>query len=102
MPMYDRRCAQGHLQLDCYEPMEAPVVPCATCGTSTERVHLPGAAPAVIGDEIDVEIKHGLCHEDGTPRRFRSRQDLHRATEAKGLMPYVRHHDGSRFTRRWV
>lgn len=38
----------------------------------------------VIGDEIDVWVKHGLCHEDGSPRRFRSLSELKREAYAQG------------------
>jgi hypothetical protein len=43
-----------------------------------------GHASAVIGDDIDVTIRHGLCHEDGTPQRFRSRSELRRVAIQKG------------------
>lgn len=72
-----------------------------------KRVRLPGKANAVIGDEIDVTISNGLCHADGTPRRFRSRQELARAAGHAGLTNHVEHQGGksgdrSKHTTRWV
>ena len=59
------------------------------------------------GDEIDVEIKNGLCHSDGTPRRFRSREALKKAAAAAGYTNFVQHvgsagGDKSKWTSRWV
>lgn len=44
-----------------------------------------GSAPAVIGDECDVMIKHGVCNEDGTPRRFTSKVAIRQAAYEAGL-----------------
>jgi hypothetical protein len=62
---------------------------CRTC-QSEWRGHA-NPAHCVIGDEIDIEIKHGLCHADGSPRRVRSREDLKRLAEKKGMTNYVQH-----------
>jgi hypothetical protein len=45
---------------------------------------------AVIADDIPggVEIAHGLCHDDGTPRRFYSKSEMRLAAQVKGLVPY--------------
>lgn len=43
-----------------------------------------GTPAAVHGDEIDLVVPHAVCHEDGTPRRFRSRAELRQALESKG------------------
>ena len=57
--------------------------PCETCGAPQTRTHdVPDRATAVIGDEIDRTLEHGLCYPDGTPRRYRSRQELQRAERA--------------------
>lgn len=45
----------------------------------------------VVGDEIDIEVRHGLCHDDGTPRRFRSRADMNKVAKSKGMMNFVQH-----------
>jgi hypothetical protein len=42
---------------------------------------------AVVGDDIPggIEIRHGVCNDDGSPRRFYSRTELKRALNEKGL-----------------
>lgn len=62
---------------------------------------------SVIGDEIDITVKHALCHEDGTPRRFTSRQEWIRAQKESGMSNHVEHipekgSDKSRHTSRWI
>jgi hypothetical protein len=32
-----------------------------------------------------VMIRHGICNEDGSPRRFDSKSDIRRAAKEKGL-----------------
>ena len=97
MPMYDVRCpACGTQQIDVLQPIQCEQPLCA-CGTRFERAWLTKPAN-VIGDECDVSIRHGLCNEDGTPRRFRSKQDIKRAAKEKGWTPYVTHiplHEGT-------
>jgi hypothetical protein len=63
--------------------------------------HQPGAGGA-IGDECDVEIKHGLCWPDGRPRRFRSKSEIARVAKETGYTPYVRHCDGDKHVSRWI
>lgn len=81
---------------------------CRDCGGSLEPFYGQGKTSAtVIGDEIDVLVPHGVCHDDGTPRRFRSRSELNAAVKAAGLVNYVRHvpergSDRSKFTTRWI
>jgi len=85
-----------------------PVPPCATCGGPLEGFAAQNnKAPGVIGDEIDIMVPHGVCHEDGTPKRFRSKSALKQELAAKGLRECVRHvgqrgSDKSPFTTRWV
>lgn len=43
-----------------------------------------GSAPAVHGDEMDETIEHGVCWDDGTPRRFTSKAELRAVEQAKG------------------
>ena len=109
--MYDRRCDTcEQVKLDCWEPIEHPNPACdlsPACTGTLERVYLPTNREQIIGDEIDVTIKHALCHPDGTPRRFRSRAELRRAEQAAGYTNYVRHlgtkgGDKSKHTSRWT
>lgn len=104
--MYDRACVVCDEKLiDCYEPITAPAIQCK-CGAITQRVMLPGSANSVIGDEIDVSIRNGLCDSNGNPTRFRSREALKRAEKKAGLTNYVVHRgspgsDKSKHTRPW-
>lgn len=70
--------------------------------------HTPGRFGA-ISDEIPggIEIKHGLCHEDGTPRRYYSKSEIMREAKARGMTNYVVHQpvrgsDKSPHTTRWI
>lgn len=71
-----------------WESQGAPAVcPVPNCGKPTELdLILIRQAHGVIGDEIDIMVRHGLCNDDGTPRRFRSMTDLRRAAAEKGLV----------------
>lgn len=107
MPMYDRHCLKcGATKLDLLEPM-ATTDPVCACGGQLERAFLPTGRGTVIGDEIDVTIRHGMCHKDGTPQRFRSRAELRRAEQKAGLTNHVVHMPGrgtdkSKHTTRWI
>jgi hypothetical protein len=108
VPMYDRVCTNDHQLLDCYEPIEFPGLACPTCGEPTQRVWLRKGA-AVITDEIPggVQIRHGLCNEDGTPRTYYSHSEIAAEAKRRGMMNYVEHvsppgSDKSKHTTRWV
>jgi hypothetical protein len=107
MPMYDRRCNKCEkVSLDCWEPIDTPDMSCECTGT-LERVYLPTNRGQVIGDEIDVTIKHALCWPNGEPRRFRSRTELKKAEQAAGYTNYVvhqgtKHGDRSKHTTKWT
>lgn len=105
MPMYDYQCDDCKLRKDNeLRPMSDTTIPCQICGGTMRRVWSTTAQ--AIGDEIDVEIKHGLCHADGSPRRFRSREALEKAAKEAGYLNYVEHKpppgtDKSRHTINW-
>lgn len=107
MRLIDLRCATcQRVQLDHLERDEDKSRP-DCCGQSMERVFLPTNRGTVIGDEIDITVKNGLCHADGTPRRFRSRTELQKAEQAAGQMNYVVHRgtkdgDKSPHTSKWI
>lgn len=67
------------LQWD-YEPH-----PSCDCGAGMLHESGPRVATAVHGDEIDIEIRHGICNEDGTPRRYRSKSEIKRVAAERGL-----------------
>jgi hypothetical protein len=59
--------------------------PPVCCGEpTTPAMDRRGNAAAVHGDEIDIVIKHGPVHEDGSPRRYRSRAELAREEKRLG------------------
>lgn len=107
MPMYDRRCPQCEVvRVDCWENIHDPDPACG-CGGIMKRVWLPGNSNNVIGDEIDIMVKHGLCNDDGSPRRYTSRAELARDAAAKGWTNVVTHvtppgTDKSKHTSRWI
>lgn len=59
---------------------------------SETRDHSP-ATTNVITDDIPggIDIRHGLCWPDGTPRRFYSKSDIAKAAKEKGLINRVEH-----------
>lgn len=88
-------------------PYGAEFPGCLRCGAPTVRLWTARGTAGVSGDECDIYIKHGLCHEDGAPRRFTSKAELKRAADAKGLVNRVEHvcppgTDKSKHTSRWV
>ena len=107
MPVYDRICdACGAIKLDCLEPLSAPNMSCGCGGTLKRGWTQRGAA--VIGDDIPggMDVKHGICNDDGSPRRFYSKSEMRQAAEARGLVNMVRHvplpgSDKSPHTVRW-
>ena len=79
---------------------------CEKCGKKLELGMYPFCPHEkghnnVIGDEIDVEITNGLCNMDGTPRRWRSREEMMRQAKKQGLQPYVVHTDGDKYVKTW-
>lgn len=42
----------------------------------------------VIGDDIPggVDILHGICNDDGSPKRYYTKSDINKAAKAKGLV----------------
>jgi len=110
MPMYDFRCPScGRTDLDVLARVAQRSMPCHCAqGVLMERVILPGKANAVLGDEIDVTIRHGLCDEvTGEPVRYRSRAELAKEAARRGLTNRIEHvgasgSDKSKNTTRWV
>ncbi len=70
--------------------------------------HQPYGGYAV-GDDIPggVEIRHGLCNEDGSARRYYSKSEMAKEATKRGLVNYVRHvgvngTDKSKQTQRFI
>lgn len=61
---------------------------CPTCHGPTIRLFLPTSLPMVLGDSIPggIEIKHGLCNPDGSPKKYYSHSEIHKAAKAKHLV----------------
>lgn len=106
MPLYDLTCKNGHEQLDVYLKVgERP--PCPTCGEPTDT--LWRTSSNIIADEIPggIWIAHGICNDDGTPKKYYSKSEIARAAKEKGLTNRVEHitepgTDKNKYTKRWV
>lgn len=70
----------------CYRPLAEGDHGLFLCPLEARR-----EAPTVWADDIPggLEIAHGLCHENGTPRRFDSRSAIRQAAAVKGLIPWT-------------
>lgn len=109
MPMYDRLCVNEHKMIDCWEPINlTDPVPCKECGAETQR-HWFAKPAHVVSDEIPggMEIRHGLCNEDGSPRRYYSHSEIKAEMKKRDLINWVEHApppgtDKSKHTSRWV
>jgi len=90
MPFYDIACDSGHEETDVMLKVDE-VKPCSTCGAPTH--HLWKSFGSVVPDEIPggVEIRHGICNDDGTPKRYYSKSEMVKAAKEKGLINAVRH-----------
>lgn len=106
--MYDRRCAKCEaVTLDCWEPIDTGSLPCS-CGGETTRVWI-GKGAAVIPDDIPggLLVRHAICNEDGSPRRYYSKSEMKREAAARGWENNVVHKpdpgsDRSKHTSRWI
>ena len=106
MPMYDLVCKNNHEQYNLLLKIgERP--PCPLCSEPTET--LWKSSNAVLSDSIPggVEIRHGICNEDGTPRRYYSRSEMEKEAKRRGLTNLVEHipekgSDKSKHTTKWV
>jgi hypothetical protein len=89
--MIDVRCnGCEEIQMDKYVDLD--LVPPHSCGGKWERVILNHAA-AAHGDDIPggIEIRHGLCNPDGSPRRYYSKSEMAREAAKRGMTNYVVH-----------
>ena len=63
---------------------------CTRCNQALTRLlTLPSVAPDSIPGGI--EIRHGLCNPDGTPRRYDSRSEIAAEARKRGLVNAVEH-----------
>lgn len=67
--------------------LSAGMPKCPECGNETEYSYgRASSAPAVIGDEIDIWIKHGLVEADGSPKHFTSKAAIRAEAAKRGLV----------------
>ena len=86
MILVDARCdVCGRWAVDVLIDRDAPVYPICCDHPMARRWHTK--TPAVRPDSIPggLWIHHGLCNEDGTPRRYDSQTEITEACRAKGL-----------------
>jgi len=83
-------CPEGHKFVEMLWDSD-PLPSCPICGQTSDlyadhsiRLH----APAVHGDEIDIWVKNGICNDDGSPKRYRSKSEIRAAAAARGLVIY--------------
>lgn len=66
--------------------------PICGCGKTMDEQGnvLLGQAPGVIGDSIPggILIRHGICNDDGTPRRYDSMTEIRREAARRGYTLY--------------
>lgn len=79
---------------------------CEKCQEPMTRWH---RATAVRGDDIPggIDIPHGICWPDGTPRRYYSHSEIAKEAKRLGWTNRVEHipdrgKDTSRHTTRWI
>ena len=69
----------------CYRPLDEGEHGLYKCPLEQRRQAAVVWADAIPGG---LEIAHGLCHADGSPRRFESRSEIRRACAERGITPY--------------
>jgi len=84
-----------------------PVPSCPSCLQPMSQDAAPGKAACVIGDECDTVVEHGICNQDGSPKRFTSKSQMKRQAAELGLRNDVTHigergSDKSKHTTRWI
>lgn len=108
MPTYDLVCTACEAQfIDVVHSIKAEHPPCSACGAPTHTMWTKGAG--VIADDIPggMIIRHGLCNEDGSPRKYYSHSDMRKEAKRRGIDPMVRHlgekgSDKSKHTVKWT
>lgn len=103
MPMYDRRCTECKaMSVDLWEPIsQTEGLPCLPlCTGRLERII---SSHSVTSDDIPggIWIEHGICHADGSPKKYYSKSEMTKAAKAAGLVQGAFIHD-SPHGRRWV
>ncbi len=99
--LVDIACSQcAHREYDFW--LDGKTYPdCSMCGAPMERLWVSSGKP--IGDDIPggLVLEHGLCHADGSPKRWDTKSSIAKAAKEKGLHWGAFLH-GSPSGRRWV
>lgn len=106
MPLYDLKCNGCEREWVRYSSVDNRTLPCEECGAEVTQLF---KSSSVISDEIPggLEIRHGLCNEDGSPRVYYYKSDIAKEAARRGMENLVRHTtergtDKSKHTTRWV
>ncbi len=77
-------CGGDTLSLTIFKVEGTPKLICKPCLAQEKGATVQ--AHFVIGDDIPggVDIKHGVCHEDGTPRKYYSKSSIREAAYNAG------------------
>ncbi len=61
---------------------------CPECAAETDYDYgrVFSKAPSVIGDEIDIWIRHGLVDDNGNPKHFTSKKAIREEAASRGLV----------------
>lgn len=92
MTTWHRECPEcgGSHKVLCWDYELAEKAKCPSCGSETvPYTYSKGtAAPGVIPDDIPggIDIRHGLCNADGSPRRYYSKTEIRREAARRGLV----------------
>jgi hypothetical protein len=99
-------CAAGHETLNVLLPFGER--PACHCGATTE-ILWAGKSHCVIADDIagGVEIRHGLCNADGSPRKYYTHSEMRAEAKRRGFTNHVEHigsrgSDKNPNTTRWI
>lgn len=107
--LIDTMCPScGDVRVDVW--VDTPSLPhCTRCAVPLVRQRAYARASNVIADSIPggIYIEHGLCHSDGSPRRYDSKSEMASEARRRHLSPHVEHRgsegsDKSTHTSRWV
>lgn len=64
-------------------------LPCPACTHTLSHIteHGPNQTVYIATDDIPggIEIRHGICNEDGSPRRFYSKTEIKREANRRGV-----------------
>lgn len=113
MKLIDARCKScATIRRDTLQRDSGAIEPCRACGADMERLAISegqSAPPNVSPDDIPggYVVHHGICNEDGTPRRYYSYSEMEREAKKRGLVQMVEHvppedTDKSEHTQRFV